>query len=269
MSLAVIIPARNAERVLPATLTALQSTEAEVIVVDNGSTDGTARVAEEHGARVVEEPKPSRPRARNTGARATRKGKLLFLDADCAPDPGWAEALGACLDEHALAGGPVVVEPGGTTTSHFDALWRLKNEETIRTQGWTGSGNLGIRRALFEQLGGFDESFRHAGEDVDLCLRAGRIAFCAQAVVRHPPAATRDQLLARAFRHGYGSTQLHHRHDGRIGRQDWKHPRPVVAGDWALRRFGLETHPELRGRARLDYAGRVAGSAWAELRRAR
>jgi GT2 family glycosyltransferase len=268
MSLTVIIPARNAERVLPRTLAALAGV-ADVVVVDNGSSDGTADTATRSGARVVSRPRPSRPGARNAGAAATTADKLLFLDADCVPDPGWAEALSRCLDEHALAGGPVIVEGGTTPTARFDALWRLKNEETIATQGWTGSGNLAIRRALFEELGGFDERFRHAGEDVDLCLRAGRLAFCAEALVRHPAATTPRQLLARAFRHGYGSTQLHHRHDGRIGRQDWKHPRPAVAGDWALERFGLTGHPELRALARVDYAGRVAGSAWAELRRAR
>jgi hypothetical protein len=51
----------------------------------------------------------------------------------------------------------------------------------------------------------------------------------------------------------------------------WRHPRPAIAGDWALRRFGADpvAHRELLGIARAEYAARVAGSAWAELRRAR
>ena len=268
MSIAVIIPARDAERVLPATLAALRGAP-EVIVVDNGSRDATAATALAGGARVVRHPRPSRPGARNVGAAATSAERLAFLDADCVPEPGWLAALDACLDEHAVAGGPVVVEGGPTRVERFDSLWRLRNEATIRDEGWTGSGNLAIRRSRFDELGGFDTSFLHAGEDVDLCLRAGDVAFCPDAVVRHPAAATRRALLARAFRHGYGSTQLHHRHAGRIGRRDWRHPRPIVAGDWALARFGLTDHPELRGPARADYAGRVAGSAWAALRRAR
>jgi glycosyltransferase involved in cell wall biosynthesis len=269
MSIAVIIPARNAERILPATLAALQGAP-EVIVVDNGSTDATAATALAHGAHVVHEPRPSRPRARNTGARATTADRLAFLDADCVPDPGWLAALDRALDEHALAGGRVVVaaDDDPARVERFDALWRLKQEDTI-AEGWSGSGNLAIRRSLFDELDGFDERFTHAGEDVDLCLRAPAIAYCADATVRHPPAQTTRQMLARAIRHGYGSTQLHHRHTGRIGRQDWKHPKPVLAGDWALRRFELQDHPDLKWLARADYAGRVAGSAWAELRRAR
>jgi GT2 family glycosyltransferase len=266
MSIAVIIPARNAERVLPRTLAALEGAP-EVVVVDNGSADATAAAALAGGARVVHEPVASRPRARNAGARATRADRLVFLDADCVPDPGWLEAMDRCLDEQPLAGGRVVVTGDATRAERFDTLWRLRQEETI-AEGWSGSGNLAIRRELFDALCGFDERFRHAGEDVDLCLRAGTIGYCAGAVVRHAPARSLRQVVARALRHGYGSTQLHHRHAGRIGRQDWKHPRPMLAGDWALRRFGIEDD-ELKWLARADYAGRVAGSAWAELRRAR
>jgi glycosyltransferase involved in cell wall biosynthesis len=266
MSLAVIIPARNAERVLPATLTAL-GPAAEVIVVDNGSTDATAAVALAHGATVVRHERPSRPGARNAGVRATSADRLAFLDADCAPGPGWAAAIDRCLDAHELVAGDVIVQGGATRPERFDARWRFRQAETV-AQGWAPSCNLAIRRARFDALGGFDERFVHAGEDVDLCLRAGAVALCPEAVVRHAPSTTRREVLARAFRHGYGSTQLHHRHAGRVGRRDWRHPRPIVAGDWALRRFGIED-PDLRWLARADYAGRVAGSAWAELRRAR
>ena len=250
-----IIPARNAARVLPRTLTALGP--ADVVVVDNGSSDATAAVARAHGARVVAEPRPNRGRARNAGVRATDAELLAFLDADCVPDPGWLAALSACLRDHALVGGRVIVEGGG-----FDAAWRLRQESTITAEGWSGAGNLGVRRELFDRLGGFDERFTHAAEDVDLCLRAGAIAYCPDAVVRHPAATTLRQIAARGFRHGYGSTQLG-------TRADWRHPRPLVAGDWALRRFGLEDRPDLRVPARVDYAGRVAGSLWAALRRAR
>lgn len=239
-----------------------------MVVVDNASRDATAEIARRCGAQVVHEPRPSRPGARNAGVRATTAQKLLFLDADCVPDPGWARALATALDVHDVAGGRTIVEGTGCAPARFDTLWRLRQEETI-AQGWAGSGNLGIRRERFDALGGFDIRFTRAGEDVDLCLRAGDLAYAEDAIVRHAPARTVRQVVQRAFRHGYGSTQLHHRYAGRIGRQDWKHPKPMVAGDWALRRFGLEDHPDLRPIARADYAGRVAGSAWAELRRAR
>jgi len=245
------------------TLAALRGAAAEVIVVDNASRDGTAAAALAGGARVVHEPRPSRPRARNAGARATDAGRLVFLDADCVPEPGWLDAMARCLDEHPLVAGRVVVEGGATRAERFDSRWRLRQDETV-AQGWAGSGNLGIRRELFERLGGFDESFAHAGEDVDLCLRAGDIVLCPEAVVRHPPARTVRQVVARGFRHGHGSARLLRRHPGRAGRDDWRHPGPLVRGDWALRRFGLERERDLLWIARAEYAGRVAGSlaAW-------
>ena len=271
VQIAVIIPARDAERVLPATLAALEGQGAhEVVVVDNASRDATAAVALAAGARVVREPRPSRPRARNAGAAAASADAFAFLDADCVPDPGWLEALARCLEQAQIAGGRMAVEAPArpSRVERFDAAWRMRQEETIAEQGWSGSGNLGIRREVFDALGGFDERFTHAAEDVDLCLRAGSVAFCPEAVVRHPPARTVRAVVARGARHGFGSTQLLHRTGGRIGRRDWRHPRPLLAGDWALRRFGLDD-PALRWVARADYAGRVAGSAWAELRRAR
>jgi GT2 family glycosyltransferase len=249
----VIIPARNAARVLPATLSALG--EAHVIVVDNGSKDETGAVAAAHGARVVTEPLPNRARARNAGARVTDAPLLAFLDADCVPDPGWLDALTACLAQHELVGGQTIVEGG------FDGAWRLRQRQTIEQQGWSGAGNLGIRRELFDRLSGFDERFVHAAEDVDLCLRAGAIAYCPEAIVRHPPATTMRSVAARGFRHGHGTTQLG-------TRKDWRHPKPMLFGDWALRRFDIEDE-RWKWWARADYAGRVAGSLWAELRRAR
>jgi hypothetical protein len=77
-------------------------------------------------------------------------------------------------------------------------------------------------------------------------------------------------VLKRAFWQGWSSTQHARRLGGDAGRRDWRHPRPVLLGDWAVRRFGIED-PDARllWMARADYAARVAGSAWAELRRVR
>ena len=270
MGIAVIIPARDAARVLPRTLAALRGAS-EVIVVDNGSTDATAAIALAAGARVVREPRPSRPGARNAGARATTAAKLAFLDADCEPQPGWLDALDRCLDRASLVGGRIDM-PGGTSVwARFDAAWRFRQERTIATAGWAVSANLAITRELFDALDGFDERYTHSGEDVDLCLRAGSRGappvYCPDAAVRDAPGSSLKTVLQRGFRHGYASTELYHRLDG-FGRRDWRHPRPLVAGDWALRGLGLEDR-SLLWPARADYAGRVAGSAWAELRRRR
>ena len=73
--ISVIVPVRNGERSLPALLASLAGQSLprhlfEVIVVDNGSSDNTAKIAVEHGARLLHEPLPNRARARNLGASA-------------------------------------------------------------------------------------------------------------------------------------------------------------------------------------------------------
>jgi len=273
----VIIPARDAARLLPATLAAATAQADEVIVVDNGSSDATAQVAARHGATVVDEPRPSRARARNAGAAATGADRLVFLDADCVPRPGWLEALERCLDQGAdLAGGRVEVSTTAqpTTAERFDRAWRFRQQETITQAGWSVTANLAVRRELFDRIGGLDVAYRHVGEDVDFCLRAraagARLAYCPGAVVGHAAERHARAVLERAFWQGWSSTQHARRLGPHAGRREWRHPRPILAGDWAVRRFGIED-PDARllWLARADYAARVAGSAWAELRRVR
>lgn len=273
--LSVVIPARNAAATLGPTLRALDAQQAvgEVVVVDNGSRDATAVAARAGGARVVAEPRRGRPVARNTGARATSGPLLAFLDADCVPAPGWAAELVAALQEAELAAGPVWLraseQPGAV--ERFELAWRLRQERTVQREGWGGSGNLAVRRSAFDALGGFDERFRHAAEDVDLGLRARAagfgLAFCPRAVVEHPAERRLGGVLRRAVRQGHGSAEQHRLTGGRHGRRYWRHPGPLLRGDWALRGLGVDVDalpPGERRRllalARLDYTGRVAGS---------
>ena len=267
----VVIPARDAAASLPATLAPLEG--ADVVVVDNGSRDATAAVARARGARVVTEPRPSRARARNAGAAATDAPLLVFLDAGCVPSDGWLHAMRRALADVALAGGAVELRtrPRPSRVERFDAEWRFRQERNV-AEGWSVSANLGIRRELFDRLGGFDPSLLHAGEDVDLCRRAAgvgaRLVFVPEAVVSHEAERSPLGLLRRGFRQGHGNVQLRRRLGPDAGRAYWRHPKPLVAGEWALERFGIKDRDLLRV-ARLDYAGRMAGSLWADLRRAR
>lgn len=287
LAISVVVPVRDGAQVLPALLRSLAGQTLardafEVVVVDNASRDATAEVARAHGAdRVVSEPTPGRARARNRGAAVATAERLAFIDADCVAAPGWLAALAGCLDASPLAAGPVnlLTDDPPSTAERLESLWRFRQREHVERDGWAASANLGVRREAFEAVDGFDEAYRRIGEDVDLCLRAGAaghaLAFCPAAVVEHPAESRVATILRRAAAHGWSSNQHHHRLPGK-GWRHWRHPRPAVAGDWALRRFGVdpaslpagERRPLLR-LARAEYAARVAGSAWAELRRAR
>ena len=101
MRISVILPAKNEAEGLQRTLPALRARfpEAEVIVVDDGSTDGTPRVAAGHGARVLSSPySMGNGAAIKRGARAASGDILVFMDADGQHDPGLIQELLDKLD---------------------------------------------------------------------------------------------------------------------------------------------------------------------------
>ena len=276
-----MIPVRDGALTLPSLLDALDRQTLprerfEIIVVDNGSRDGSGALAQERGARVVDEPRPNRARARNRGVEASAGPLVAFTDADCLPADGWLAALSACLAGVPLAAGAVELVTGERPTrwEELERLWRFRQEAAV-AQGWAATANLGVRRDAFQAIAGFDPDYRHIGEDVDFCLRARAAGFtlgwCPKSVVRHRAESTAVSVLRRAVIHGYSSNQHARRWQGEIGWRHWRHPRPAVSGDWALRRFGdgAVTHHDLLGAARAEYAARIIGSAWAEVRRAR
>jgi GT2 family glycosyltransferase len=282
LEISVVVPVRDGVAALPTLFAALAEQTLprerfEVVVVDNGSRDDSAAVARRAGAVVVAEGWANRARARNVGVAAAGAQLLAFTDADCAPEPGWLAALVECLAAAPLVAGPVrlQISPDPGPLERFERLWRFDQERNVREHGWAASANLGMRREPFEAVRGFDPAYREIGEDVDLCLRARAsgypLGFCERAVVRHDAETRLRPILARAFRHGWSSNQHHHRLPMQVGWVHWRHPLPALRGDWALARFGVDpsAHRDLRWIARAEYAARVAGSAWAELRRAR
>jgi GT2 family glycosyltransferase len=279
----VITTVRDGERTLPALFDALgaQSLPAdalEVVVIDNASRDGTAAVARELGATVVTEPVPGRARARNRGVAASTAPLLAFTDADCRPRPDWLEQLVGALASSPLAGGRIVLttrdEP--SAVERLDALWRFRQGDTVARRGWSATANLGMSREAFEAIGGFDVSFRHIGEDVDLCLRARAagygLAWFPEAVVEHPAETSLRPVLRRSFEQAYSLEDLRRRHDFDSG-EEWRHPGPLARGTYALDRFGADLSSVPAGErrrllalARLEYAGRMVGSVWAAIR---
>jgi GT2 family glycosyltransferase len=273
--ISVVVPAWNAAAVLPRLLGALaaQTAEHELVVVDAGSTDETARLAVDAGARLVTAPRRNRSLARNLGVGAARRDLIAFTDADCSPAPGWAGALAECLSSSALAAGPIRIETGPAPgmAERFDALWRYPQERYVGA-GVAASANLGIRRDAFEAVGGYDERFHH-GEDVDLCLRAAdagfELAWCPSAGVAHPAATDLRSVARRGFEHGASASRLARVHPGRAGRRYWTSPGGLVRQGAALRALSVEPVDD-RGvelAARVDYGARIAGSLWAEVAR--
>jgi cellulose synthase/poly-beta-1,6-N-acetylglucosamine synthase-like glycosyltransferase len=279
-AVSVVVCVRDGAPALPALFAGLaaQDVEHEVVVVDNGSRDRTADVARRLGAVVVDVPERRRGRARNAGALAADGALLAFTDAGCVPRPGWLGGLVGGLAEAELAAGPVVVRTTAQPNAceRFEALWRFPQERNVRELGIAATANLGVRADALRSWGGFDAAL-HVGEDADLCLRAGArgasIAWCPEAAVEETASATLRAVARRGFDRALAQETLHRRHGLRPDRS-FRHPGPLLRGDWVLRRFGIEPDSvPARERAavlrvaRVDYAARMAGSAVGVLRR--
>lgn len=216
----VVIPARNEEQRIGMVIRAVLAQRAagrdvDVLVVDDGSSDGTAAVARSAGARVIrlhgESGNPAA--ARNQGAAACSGDPIVFLDADCVPATGWLEAL---LVAHArgaaVVGGSLELPPGLTITARCDYYcgWYLVHPR--RSAGVVPHHpppNLSVRRHTFLSTVGFTEAepFSYTNEERawqgELRLRGERIYFEPRAIAYHYNRPGVRNLLRRHYRWAY------------------------------------------------------------------
>jgi GT2 family glycosyltransferase len=193
--ISIIISARNeAERFAPCLDSlAKQRTKIpfEVHFVDNASSDGTYSKALKWVAEnktknffVWRERKPGSPAARNYGARRARGQVLLFTDADCRLHPNWVQEMAEPLLEPshypiAAVGGKTLSEFKGEKPNlwekYLDQLFAFWEADRLNAfpafLPWAPTCNLAVKKDIFEALGGFDENWKSAAYDVDLCWR--------------------------------------------------------------------------------------------------
>lgn len=235
VSVSVAVPVRNATRTLPSCLAALARLDpapAEIILVDNGSTDGSlpllrafARDRAAERAQVLEEPRRGAAATRNAAIRVAKGEVIAFTDADCAPDPSWLRHLTGPFVEPAVGAvaGRVVAAPAASTLELFSALYTFQlPDRPSRRRRWTPweggypTANFAVRRALAQELQGFDESVGIYGEDYDLCARlyarGAEIAYAPEARVAHYHRTTLPGLLRQAFGFGRSHPYLLRRH---------------------------------------------------------
>ena len=173
----VVVPAHQAEKTLPLCLTALIScgfANDEILIVDDGSTDATGRIAEESGVRMIRNETPQRPaRARNRGAEASECDVLVFVDSDVVVQPDFRDLLEHYFKDPDLDAviGSYDAEPGGPVVSAYRNLLHHVTHQAsagLTQTFWSGIG--AIRRTAFEKAGGFDPAWEDI-EDVELGLR--------------------------------------------------------------------------------------------------
>lgn len=198
----VIIPAYNEQDWLPETIAALKKAmtsidfSGEVIVVDNNSTDKTAKVASELGAEVVFEPVNQISRARNTGARAAKGRFLIFLDADTIISTAILQkALENLSGGKCCAGGAKLNFRGKNTVlaRKLVQIWNWIAEKS----GMAAGCFIYCRKEAFDDVGGFSQKV-YAGEELlfSRALKAwGKQHNMDFRIINYPPLLTSGRKL--------------------------------------------------------------------------
>ncbi|MBT8398956.1 MAG: glycosyltransferase [Rhodothermia bacterium] len=238
----------------------------EVIVVDDGSTDETAKIVTGFDVRLIRTANMGLSSARNTGWQAATGEIVAYLDDDAYPDCHWlsylAEAFGS--GNFAAVGGPNLLPPDSTDVQHAvnacpgNPIHVLLSDDVAEH---IPGCNMAIRRDALSQLGGFDSQFRIAGDDVDLCWRLLKadlkIGFHPGAAVFHSRRGSIRAFLKQQFNYGKAEALLerkwprkynrlgHPRWAGRIYTAGLPFPRPftrsrVYYGVWGSHPFQIE-----------------------------
>jgi len=214
-AISVIVPVHNGGenfRRCLASLAQAMPRPLEIIVVEDGGSDGSGQLAQTFGARVLRTPASEGPaRARNRGAGRARGDVLLFLDSDVTVTPAIIGRVAAIFSEQpdlAAVFGTYDDAPGAENfLSQYKNLLHHYVHQTSQEEASTFWGACGaVRREIFLELGGFDQSYRWPSvEDIELGYRlrqAGhRIRLCKDLQVKHLKRWTPGSLLTTDFLH--------------------------------------------------------------------
>ena len=227
MKFSVIIPAYNAQSTLPGLLESLSAQgrpeDFEVIVVDDCSSDSTADICRRFGCKFICCSKNRGPAScRNLGAAGAAGEFLVFTDSDCIVSSDWLRSFERALepaDSDVIMGKLVLLPsslmgdaisalgfPAGGSLG-FEKVWRVSGDGSTSS---LSSCNFAIKREIFQELGGFDQSFPYAGgEDSFLAhslLEAGYgIKYRPEVIAYHPARESFVEFLRWQFKRGVSS----------------------------------------------------------------
>jgi len=198
-------------------LTKLDYPDYEVIVVDDGSTDNVAAIAGSYDVKLIQTVNHGLSSARNTGANAATGEIVAYIDDDAWPDPHWLHYLALAYEsgEYAGVGGPNVPPPSGGIAADSVANAPGGPIHVLLTDDIAEhipGCNMSFRRSALKAVGGFDPSFRVAGDDVDICWRiqenGWKLGFTPAALVWHHRRNSTSAYLRQQWSYGKAEAML-------------------------------------------------------------
>jgi glycosyltransferase involved in cell wall biosynthesis len=175
----------------------------EIVVADNNSACGLPAVQDAApSALVVPAPIQGAGPARNAGIAASRGTVIALIDSDCVPEPDWIAEGVAALGRFDFVGGRVFTfaqcADRPTPVEAYEIVFNFNFRRYIETVGFTGTGNMFVRRDVFDRVGGFRAV---VAEDMEWSFRARglgyRLGYAERAVVGHPARRSWAELERR------------------------------------------------------------------------
>jgi GT2 family glycosyltransferase len=250
----VVIPTHNRATDLEVCLEALlrqtyPADRFEILVADDGSTDGTEQLVErirgrsDHQVRWLGGPRRGPSAARNRGIRHAKGQWVAMTDDDCLPAPDWLERLCDAVEAHpewAGCGGRIVRRNESRISRFIDDSRTMDHPVTDGQVIYLVTANAIYRKAVLDEVGGFEESIGWpGGEDPDLSdrirERGYRLGVEPAAVISHKHRDTIRGLYRMFWHHGRGNSARFLL--GRMARQD--HGRRSILGGWRRARRHL------------------------------
>jgi mycofactocin glycosyltransferase len=225
------------------------SEKCEIIVVDDGSYDGTPSVVSQYNVKLIRlDRNGGQSAARNAGVAEARGEIVAFIDSDCIAEPGWLRELAPYFEDsrNALVGGYVA---SFYRESVLDRYQEAKSPLNMGEDVVTGSGeesdfyvptcNMLVRRNVYVQVCGLSENMR-VGEDVDFCWKLKetgfRLVYVPKGCVRHKHRNRFGETFMRRYDYGTSEPVLYSRHQSISKHYPWQ---PACMGVFILCTLGL------------------------------
>lgn len=240
-SVSVVVPAFNAQTTIRQTIQAILNQtypHVQIIIVDDGSEDGTASIVKSfQKINYLYQDNAGPAAARNHGAGAATSEIIFFTDADCAPHPDWIEKILNSFNQPAVGvvcGSYGIANPQSLLARciHKEILFRHEKLMPDYPEVF-GSYNFAVRKKLFDEVGGFNTVYRSAsGEDNDLSykiIKAGyKIFFNKTALVDHFHTTRLIKYLKEQYRHGYWRVKMYQDHPTMMRGDDYTFWKDIV-----------------------------------------